>query len=239
MAHFMAHIEIPIRLNLQRIPIAWEIRTVRGDSRHKGREYAFPTLLADTGRARHLDAWDCRDDLFSLREKDNKALLAFLAKVGMFMRQEGEPLGHWSGEVMKHYREEQLMPLDVDGLWKFQQSLKSALTNMEGFKKTYAPLLNDAEDGLEFPLRLELTKVAAGVLTLDNAYHALLASVFFDIARGLRFRVCALPDCDTPFPLGTRTEKIFCTQYHAHLASKRRNYVPKGRTKTSGGIGKK
>lgn len=231
----MAHIEIPIRLNLQRIPIAWEIRTVRGDSRHKGREYAFPTLLADTGRPRHLDAWDCRDDFFSLRERDNKALLAFLTKVGLFMRLDGDLIGHSSDEVMQHYRDEQLIPLALDGLWKFQQSLKRALTNMEDFKKTYAPLRSDAEDGLEFPLRLELTKVAAGVLILDDAYHALLASVFFDIARGLRFRVCALPDCDIPFPLGSRTEKVYCTQYHAHLASKRRNYVPKRRTKTQRG----
>jgi hypothetical protein len=130
-------------------------------------------------------------------------------------------------EVMQHYRDERLMPLAVSGLWQFKQSLKSALTDMEGFKQTYAPLLAGAEDGLEFPLRLELTKVAAGVLTLNDAYHALLASVFFDIARGLRFGVCALPDCGMPFPLGSRTEKTYCTQYHAHLASKRRNYVPK------------
>jgi hypothetical protein len=128
---------------------------------------------------------------------------------------------------MQHYRDERLMPLAVSGLWQFKQSLKSALTDMEGFKQTYAPLLAGAEDGLEFPLRLELTKVAAGVLTLNDAYHALLASVFFDIARGLRFGVCALPDCGMPFPLGSRTEKTYCTQYHAHLASKRRNYVPK------------
>jgi hypothetical protein len=232
MAQFMAHIEIPIRLKFQRIPTAWELRTVRSDAHHDGCEYAFPILLEDTGRARNLDAWDCRDDFFNLREKDNKALLAFLTKVGLFMREDGELLGHWSEDVMKHYRDERLMPLDVRGLWKLQQSLKSALTNMECFKKTYAPLLTDAEDGLEFPLRLELTRVAAGVLTLHDAYHALLASVFFDIARGLRFRVCALPECDTHFPLGSRTEKTYCTQYHAHLASKRRNYVPKRRTRT-------
>lgn len=232
MAHFMAYIAIPIRLIFQRIPTAWEIRTVRGRPHHEGGDYLFPTLLADSGRARNLDAWDCRDDFFSLRENDNKALLAFLTKVGLFTRQDGELLGHSYEEVMKHYRDEGLIPVAVRGLWKFQHSLKSALTDMECFKKTYAPLLTDAEDGLEFPLRLELTRVAAGALTLYDAYHALLASVFFDIARGLRFRVCALPDCDTPFPLGSRAEKVYCTQYHAHLASKRRNYVPKQRTKS-------
>lgn len=223
-AHFMAHIDIPIRLNFQRIPIAWEIRTVRGDTRHAECEYAFPTPLSNT-RGRHLDAWDCRDDFFRVSEKDNEALSAFLTKVGLFERQDGDLLGHWSKEVMRHYRAVQLMPLDVRGLWRFQRSLKDALTNKARFKDTYAPLLADVEDGLEFPLRLEMTNVVAGILTLDNAYHALLASVFFDIARGLRFRVCALPDCGTPFPLGSRAEKTYCTQYHAHLASKRRNYV--------------
>lgn len=228
----MAHIEIPVRVDFQRIPVAWEIRTVKGDTRHGKREYAFPRLLVDTGRPRHLDAWDCRDDLFSLREGDNNGLLAFLAKVGLFEQQDGDLLGHWSDEVMKHYRDEQLAPLDVGALWKFQQVLKHALTDMGWFKKAYAPLLTDAKDGLEFPLRLEMTKVASGVLTLTNAYHALLASVFFDIARGLRFRVCALPECNTPFPLGSRSEKTYCTQYHAHLASKRRNYVPKRKART-------
>src|SRR6516164_125040 len=101
MAHFMAHIEIPIRLIFPRIPIAWEIRTVRGDTHHKARDYAFPTLSADTGRAKNLDAWDCRDDFFSLREMDNKALHAFLTKVGLFLRQDGDLLGHWSGEVVE------------------------------------------------------------------------------------------------------------------------------------------
>jgi hypothetical protein len=227
MAHFMAHIEIPIRLIFQRIPIAWEIRTVRGDTHHKARDYAFPTLLADTGRAKNLDAWDCRDDFFSLREMDNKALHAFLTKVGLFLRQDGDLLGHWSGEVVEHYRNERLTPLSVDGFWKFQQSLKRGLTNIDRFKKTYAPLFTDEEDGLEFPLRLELTKVAQGVLTLNDAYHALLVSIFFDIASGLRFRICALPECGRPFPLGSRPEKSYCTQYHAHLASKRRNYIPR------------
>ena len=53
-------------------------------------------------------------------------------------------------------------------------------------------------DEIEFPLSLELSSVASGVVTLTDTYSALLATVFFDVARGVRFKVCAKPDCKRP-----------------------------------------
>ena len=98
----------------------------------------------------------------------------------MWVRQEGQLLDHWSDEVMRHYREEHLIPLDVRGLWTFREGLKDALVNKKSFKETYAAPLSRPETGVqliqqrsgfEFPLRFELTKVASGLVTVTDAYH--------------------------------------------------------------------
>lgn len=191
-------------------------------------EYAFPRIVdegaPDAFKVKDLDAWSCRDEFFGIHENDRKALLKFLGKVGLVgVDREGELTGHWSKEVMQHYRTEHLIPIDVGGLWKFREVLKRALTKKKAFKETYAPLLADSADGVEFPLRLELTNVASGALTLTDAYHALLATVFFDVARGIRFKVCARKDCGKPFPLETKHKKKFCCWYCAHITTNRKN----------------
>jgi hypothetical protein len=88
------------------------------------------------------------------------------------------------------------------------------------------------QSGIEFPMRLEITDVASGVLTLTDAYHMLLATVFFDIARGIRFKTCERGDCGRPFPLESKHEKKFCCWYCAHITTVRRNRPHNGKKKT-------
>lgn len=228
MTLIMTRIEIPIRLSFQPIPTMWEIRRVEGGPHHEARDYAFPRLIEGDSPGAHkikeLDPWVCRDEFFSIQEKDKKALLKFLGKVGVvWLQTDRELADHWSKDVMQHYRAEHLIPIDVGGLWKFRESLKRAMTNKTAFKETYAPLLADSEDGVEFPLRLELTNVASGALTLTDAYHALLATVFFDVARGIPFKTCERKDCGQPFPLESKHEKKFCSWYCAHITTVRKN----------------
>jgi len=231
----MTLIEIPIRLRFLRIPTTWDIRTVKGDSLHEGRQYAFSKQVADDSldafKVTELDAWTCREEFFEIAEHDNAALLMFLTKMGVWLPVKDELLGHWSRDVMQHHREGHPMPIDVGGLWNFRAGLKHALVNKKAFKETYAPLLPRPEtgfqmmqqSGIEFPMHLELTSVASGVITLTDAYHAMLATVFFDVARGIRFRTCEREDCGKPFPLENKHEKKFCCWYCAHITTVRRN----------------
>lgn len=231
----MTRVNIPIRLRFLRIPAAWELRTLEGRTGGEPAQFAFSQTQDDGSLdafpVSELDAWKCRDQFFDMREGDNDALLKFLAKVGVWLQMEGEMLDHSSKAVIEHYRGGHPVPIDIRGLWKFREKLRDALVNKKSFRETYAPLLSRPETGLqlvqesggEFNLRLEITNVATGVVTLTDAYHALLATVFFDVARGVRFKTCERVDCGKPFPLESKHKRKFCSWYCAHITTVRRN----------------
>ncbi len=214
---------------------------VEGGRHHKPAQFAFSKIQADRSldafKVTELDGWKCREEFFALPQGNNEALLRFLTKMGVWLQEKRELLGHWSDELMQHYREGHPVPINVGGLWSFREGLKQALVNRKAFSTTYAPTLSRPETGLqllqqsgiEFPLSFELTKFAAGVVTLTDAYHMLLATVFFDVASGLRFRVCHRADCRELFPVKSRHEKKFCCWYCAHITTVRRNRPHKGK----------
>jgi len=232
----MTRLNVPIRLRFLRIPATWDIRTIRrGKREHR---LAFSRVQDDGSleafKISELDPWRCRADFFELREHDDEELLKFLTRMGVWLNQEGELLSHWSEEVLQHCRAGHPVPIDITGLWMFRAGLKQALVDKNAFKKTYAPLLLRPESGLqlvqqrgvEFPLRFEITDVASGVVTVMDAYHMLLATVFFDVASGVRFKVCEREDCQTPFPLESKHDRKFCCWYCAHITTVRRNRPP-------------
>lgn len=210
---------------------------MRGDSKHETCLYAFPTCLSDASldafEVTELDAWRCREEFFALTENDNNALISFLEKVGMWFSADDDLSGHWSKEIAQHIRAGNRNPIAVPGVWQFQRSLRQALINRNAFKAAYAPTLTRTQTGLqlllesratvEFPMRLELTNVATGAVTLTDAYHMLLSTVFFDVARGIRFKTCQRKDCGKPFPLETKHKKKFCSWYCAHITTVRKN----------------
>jgi hypothetical protein len=218
---------------------------VEGRPHHKAVQFAFSKLRDDGSldafKVTELDAWKCRAEFFALRRGDSEALLKFLTKMGVWLEMKGGLEGHWSDEVTQHIREGHPVPIDVAGLWGFREGLKAALVNRKAFTKTYAPVLKPPQTGLqllqqsgiEFPLSFELTDFASGVVTLTDAYHTLLATVFFDVASGLRFRVCQRADCGQLFSVRTRHEKKFCCWYCAHITTVRRNRPHKGKRRRS------
>lgn len=59
-------------------------------------------------------------------------------------------------------------------------------------------------------------------VTPQTAFDAILATVYADKLRGIEFQVCALKDCNETFEKLSEHGKIYCSNYHAHLASIRR-----------------
>lgn len=55
-----------------------------------------------------------------------------------------------------------------------------------------------------------------------NCEHAIKTSITVDFLRGVKFGICARPDCRRPFAR-ERKGKIYCQQYCAHLESVRRS----------------
>jgi len=246
----MTQLEIPVRLRFFRVPTQWAMRMVLPEEPdHEAHLFAFPTVNADGSldafQLTQRDAWTCREEFLSLRVGDTDGLRNFLESVGLWFSSEQDPIGHRSREVREHLKEGNPTPITVAGLWRFQRSLRESLLKKKAFKETYAPevgrpstglqLLNESREGIEFPLRVELTNVVAGVVTLTDAYRMLLATVFFDVARGIRFKICQRPDCRRPFPLESKHERKFCSPYCAHFTAVRRARQKKKKRIASGG----
>jgi len=223
---------IPIRFQFTRIPAIWELRAVQRKRQTPPSVFAFPKVVSapagESLKLSELDGWICRNAFFDLPEGDNEALLRFLADVGVFS--EMKIASHWSAEVTRHCREGGPVPIDVAALWKFREGLKRALIDRQGFKESYAPELSSPktdiqmvlESRIAFSLGFELTKVASGVVATSDAYHMLLATVYADVALGIRFKMCARKDCGKPFPIESKHKRKFCCQPCGHLVSQRK-----------------
>jgi hypothetical protein len=174
-----------------------------------------------------LDGWACRDEFFGLPENDLARLAQFLNKVGV-----------WSSDPESSSLDWSRYPLFVhaDDVRRFRADLRDALLdqNRKQFiaavtpeltkPKTLLDLIAEPHSGTNnFPLRFELSGVAAGVVTMLNARHMLFATVLADVASGIRFKICRRQDCGKPFPLESEHKKVFCTQYCGHLVSQRKN----------------
>lgn len=59
-------------------------------------------------------------------------------------------------------------------------------------------------------------------ITPATALDAILATVYVDKLRGVELQVCALKECNETFEKQSDHGKMYCSNYHAHLASVRR-----------------
>lgn len=230
-------INIPIRFQFLRTPCVWEIRTVmrRGivvGARHEPVRMLFAKIdpRRFSEKPQLLDGWQCRDEFFRLPQTEN-SLLGFLSKVGVF-NSPGIALGQWSKEVRQHFRDKHPLPLPVDEMWGWRKTLKESLVKRKRFIAQNAPAwprtrtlteaLYRGSRSNKFLLSFELEKNPEGVVTITDARHMLLTTVYVDIVRGLGFKYCQRPDCGAPFAVTNNHEKLYCEQYCGHLENLRK-----------------
>lgn len=230
----MAHtLSIPIHFRFLKIPTLWEIRPVAGHRNHKPPRYAFgkqvQALPSGDSYREELDGWQCREEFFNLPQSE-AALLAFLNKVGVFASVSGI-VGHYSKEFMEQIRDKHPTPLDVDGLWKVRDGLKKILVDQKRFAKTsprrplterlseFIPSFNFYEPDMSFGF--DMSEVPVGVVTITDGMQLLLATIFTDLVKGLKFKYCARKDCPNLFVIESKHKRKYCCQYCAHLKSVR------------------
>jgi hypothetical protein len=214
-------LNIPISFRFLKVPFVWELRSLTSPR--------FGTLTRLCGEPKKidfqskslskLDGWRCREEFLSLPRTD-QALVKFLNKVGMWDFHPSAP--HPLQPIM----------IEAEQIWEFRESVGKALQDQKGFMEHVAPefpapktahdLIGRPHPSNDFRLRFEMMRVAAGVVVLTNACHMLRATVFVDIARGIRFETCQRKDCGKPFPLTSEHERKYCCQYCGHLESIRR-----------------
>lgn len=165
------------------------------------------TYIADSELRKHshpADAWQLRDDFLSLKA-NSEAALAILNKWGRWI-------------LWRNY-------VDMAEIIALQRAVRQALTSPPQiwFCSVYAspPLVNSRSS--EFPYFVMLT---------DACEAAIRTTTTMDLLRQMKFKTCARPDCDKPFPVTSKHERNYCTQYCAHLESVRR--VRKSTTQRSG-----
>jgi hypothetical protein len=226
-------INIPIRFQFFRTPCVWEIRTVTRrfavGVRPESVRMIFPKRVLPGRETQLLNGWECRDEFFKLPQTEN-ALLGFLTKVGVWTAKRYYT-ADWSKEVKRHFREGHPLPIPVSGLWAWRETLRKAMVNKKGFTEDLAPpprtLLEaqiqlSASPSNQFTLCFDLSSHSEGVVTVTNAHHMLLTTVYVDTIRGQRFKYCRRNDCKAPFALTSNHEKFYCSQACAHLENVRK-----------------
>ena len=231
-----------MRIRFLRVPVQWVLREIQSGPQREMRVWAFPTVVddgtVDSFKLKERDAWDCREEFLSIPAGDNERMRLYLESVGIWIDDRNE-YDHQPREVAEHRAAGHPHAVAILGLWKFQSMLKRSLINKRAFAEKFGlalgrpqtglQLLNESKKVLEFPLSVELGKAATGVIPLDDAFRMLLATVFVDVARGIRFKVCKRKDCRKPFPLESQHHRKFCCWYCAHITTVRKNRPPNKR----------
>jgi hypothetical protein len=217
----VAHNNISIRFRFFKIPVTWEL----GTSPKTGPFLCGRQARQSPEKVRlsELDGWQCRDEFLGLPENDLKRLAEFLNKVGL-----------WSTDAEAYGFDSSRFPLYVylDDVQQFRTDLRDALLHQKSFMsavtpettrppKTLLDLMSQSHPANNFALRFELSKVAAGVVTITNARQMLFATTLADVASGIRFKTCGRKDCGKTFPLKSEHKRKFCSQYCGHLVSQR------------------
>jgi hypothetical protein len=226
-------INIPIRFQFFRTPCVWEIRTVTRrfavGVRSESVRMLFPKRMLPGREPQLLDGWERRDEFFRLPQTEN-ALLGFLTEVGVWTAKR-DYTEDWSKEVKRHIQEGHPLPIPVNGLWAWRETLRKVMVNKKGFTEDLAPpprtLLEaqmrlSASPSNQFTMCLDLSSHSEGVITVTNAHHMLLTTVYVDIVRGLGFKYCRRSDCKALVPITNNHEKFYCSQPCAHLDNVRK-----------------
>ncbi|MBA3913440.1 MAG: hypothetical protein H0X25_06220 [Acidobacteriales bacterium] len=150
------------------------------------------------------DAWEMRGDFLRL-ECQYESTIAFLRK--------------W-GEWDRGY-------VQLDEIRNLQKRIRVALTS---------PAESWFEDslsvpGLSFPQK-RIPHYPFFTIRTTSCKAALCITVTSDLLRGVKFGLCARPDCPQPvFARESNHDRVFCSQYCGHLESVRRNRAAKRRMK--------
>jgi hypothetical protein len=182
-----------------------------------------------------------REEFLRLK-RDTKALLAFLNKWGVWGPTETSVTFIPARADSTVPKKEPLLHTTVGGIADGEESMKIQVVN----RKTLYYLLpatiwefqQECRTGLNKPAEKWLSKHPLRkldsrqeyphyVLRATSCRRAILDTIVIDHLRKVQFRLCARPDCRTPFAIETRHQREYCCQYCAHIESVRKQRAVK------------
>ncbi len=166
----------------------------------------------------YLDAWNVREEFLSLKSEAD--FLGFLNRVGRFSAGIAPDSGLWELKDFKGWQQVFREFLKCSpGMWpNYFVKLTAAAP---GFNVRLIDM--EVKLSVESRLRMQLSwRRRSAVIWVAEAVSAILATIYIDHLRRLRFRFCARRDCRRPFEIRSRHKRKYCQQYCAHLESLRR-----------------
>jgi hypothetical protein len=195
-----------------------------------------------TEKRREADPWSMRNEFLRLK-RDTQALLAFLNRWGVWgptrtslptvPEVKAAPVG----------RPRAWPPFDLDPK-KLSDALDDAMSvgqikaDSNALNYLFPPEIwafqENCRDALRKPAHEWLTaqKLLAlmprqqyphYVLNAVGCRAAVLDTITIDLLKKVKFRLCARPDCRSPFAIESKHKREYCCQPCAHLESVRRN----------------
>ena len=221
----------------------------REKAREFGRSYSLVLLVcfagAQKGKRREANPWPMREEFLRLKQ-DNKALLAFLNKVGIWgPTRTGVPAPAAVEISSASRRQLALAAVDLDpnrltaeirsALWRTALADPALDRNTVNYMFPFEiwAFQKQCRDALKKPAHKWVTsqKLLAlvprreyphYVRTATSCQRAILDTITIDLLRKVKFRLCARPDCRAPFAIQSQHQRKYCCQYCAHIESVRR-----------------
>jgi hypothetical protein len=190
------------------------------------------------------DAWQMRDEFFSLKKNTN-ALLAFLERWGLwdmssvmrravplsFLASPSKTLASEPPNTVPYY----VVP---ERIWEWQEFFKHALTSSPDEWLAYADGMqavmqskretpsstSEWENRPETLVRSATTRPDYPHFSINRnlCLGAIDATITIDFLRKVKFRPCKRQDCGKPFAIESRHKRKYCSQYCGHLESMRK-----------------
>jgi hypothetical protein len=190
-----------------------------------------------TNKWPEADPWIMREEFLRLKQK-TKDLVAFLNKWGVWgttpsisgCREElhtpprgrtrlGGPLSTIDPDKVPNIcalglgvRSANTYVLPSD-MWEYQRRSR------EGLKSPACRWLVEAQKLFAATPRPEYPHL---FLVSGTCQEAIRTTITLDLLRKVKFRICARPDCGSPFEIKNRHRREYCCQYCAHIESVRR-----------------
>jgi len=215
---------LPIAFEFRPRPARWSLKPGR-----------LVPVLAQPATNKLADAWLMREEFFHLKSGDTGQLLRFLNKWGLWTE---EPEGWEDPNLSGH--PSLRCSVFVDRVWEDKRLFREAVIGsaIDWLKPDYDPDVPETEVGQVndlFTLVTFRNKYPYHFLRATGCELAIRTTITIDLMRKVKFRICARPDCATPFPIESRHRRAYCCQYCAHLESVRRNRQnPQGPRKRTG-----
>jgi len=206
------------------LPLRKELLTGKKRLSSASRRQDFEVLIASTHAGKKGDPIKINprqlcDDFLRLK-KTNEALAQFLNKCGEW----DESLNFWGRRGYNSERRTRICNPQL--FWEARTKIAEA--REQGVSAWHdSPYASD----LKFQRRQQFPHL---VHTDVYCFDAFMHSITLDLLRGVKYRLCARPDCGVTFSIDSHHKRAYCQNYCAHLESLRRQRQKAKKTKRSG-----